>query len=60
LLVDSRFLVGVFHWLEWQNWSAPVLRQPYAIKNGHLEIPDAPGIGLEWDESFIAAHLADL
>jgi len=48
------------HWLEWQNWSAPVLRQPYAIKNGHLEIPDAPGIGLEWDESFIAAHLADL
>ena len=47
-------------WLEWQNWSAPVLQQPYAIKNGHLEIPEAPGIGLEWDEDFIAAHPADL
>ena len=48
------------HWLEWQNWSEPVLQQPYAVKNGHLEIPDAPGIGLEWDEDFISAHLADL
>lgn len=48
------------HWLEWQNWSAPVLRQPYAVRNGHLEIPGTPGIGLEWDESFIAVHLADL
>ena len=48
------------HWLEWQNWSEPVHQSPYAIKNGQLEIPDAPGIGLEWDEEFIAAHLADL
>ena len=47
------------HWLEWQNWSEPVLQQPYAIKNGHLDIPDTPGFGLEWDENFVAAHLAD-
>ena len=47
------------HWLEWQNWSEPILQQPYAIKNGHLEIPNTPGLGLEWDEDFVAAHLAD-
>jgi mandelate racemase len=44
------------HWLEWQDWANPILRQPYEIKGGHLNIPDRPGLGLEWDEDAIAAH----
>jgi hypothetical protein len=24
-----------------------------------LHIPDVPGVGLEWDEKAVAAHLAD-
>jgi mandelate racemase len=47
------------HWLEWQDWADPILRQPYEIKDGKLHIPDVPGIGLEWDEKAVAAHLAD-
>jgi mandelate racemase len=45
------------HWLEWQDWADPILQRPYEIKDGLLHIPDAPGIGLEWDEAAIEAHL---
>jgi mandelate racemase len=47
------------HWLEWQDWANPILQQPYEVKDGKLHIPDAPGVGLEWDEKAVAAHLAD-
>jgi mandelate racemase len=47
------------HWLEWQDWANPILQQPYEIKAGELHIPDIPGVGLEWDEKAVAAHLAD-
>ena len=44
------------HWLEWQDWADPILQQPYAIKDGHLHIPDVPGVGIEWNEDAVAAH----
>jgi mandelate racemase len=47
------------HWLEWQDWANPVLQRPYEVEDGKLHIPDVPGIGLEWDEKAVAAHLAD-
>jgi mandelate racemase len=47
------------HWLEWQDWANPILQQPYEVKAGKLQIPDVPGVGLEWDEKAVAAHLAD-
>jgi hypothetical protein len=47
------------HWLEWQDWANPILQQPYEVKAGKLHIPDVPGVGLEWDEKAIDAHLAD-
>lgn len=46
------------HWLEWQDWADPVLRAPYPVKDGMLHIRDAPGVGLEWDEDVVKAHLA--
>ena len=46
------------HWLEWQDWANPILQQPYEVKDGKLQIPDVPGVGLEWDEKAVAAHLA--
>jgi mandelate racemase len=45
------------HWLEWQDWVDPILQEPYAIKDGHLHIPDVPGVGIEWNEDVVAAHL---
>ena len=45
------------HWLEWQDWAVPVLQSPYQMKDGVLQIPDVPGIGLEWDEEEVKANL---
>ena len=47
------------HWLEWQDWANPVLREPYAVGHGQLEIPDRPGTGLDWNEEFVSYHLVD-
>ncbi|MFS8934051.1 enolase C-terminal domain-like protein [Cupriavidus taiwanensis] len=41
------------HWLEWQDWAYPVLREPFALADGHLVVPDRPGSGIEWDESVV-------
>lgn len=48
------------HWLEWQDWSSPVLQEPYTVKDGRLEIPDRPGLGLDWNEDFVSAHLEQI
>ena len=45
------------HWLEWQSWADPILQQPYEVRDGALHIPDKPGLGLDWDEDAVAAHL---
>ena len=47
------------HWLEWQDWANPILQQPYEVKDGELHIPDVAGVGLEWDEKAVTAHLVD-
>ena len=48
------------HWLEWQDWADPILQKPYEVRDGLLHIPEVPGLGLDWDEEAVAAHLADL
>lgn len=48
------------HWLEWQDWINPILTEPYEVEDGHLKIPDRPGVGLEWDEDVVAAHAIDI
>jgi mandelate racemase len=47
------------HWLEWQDWADPILKRPYEIRDSELQIPDLPGVGLEWDEKAVSANLAD-
>jgi mandelate racemase len=48
------------HWLEWQDWADPIVERPYEIKDGLLQIPDVPGLGLEWNEKAVAANLVSL
>ena len=43
------------HWLEWQDWSYPVLQRHCEIRDGQVHIPEAPGVGIEWDEKVVAA-----
>lgn len=44
------------HWLEWQDWADPILKDPFELKNGQLIVPNRPGIGIEWDEAAIAKY----
>ena len=48
------------HWLEWQDWAAPVLQKPYDVRDGLLHIPEAPGVGLEWNEDVVKANEVEL
>jgi hypothetical protein len=47
------------YWLEGQDWANPISQHPDEVKDGQLHIPDVPGVGLDWDEKAVAAHLAD-
>lgn len=44
------------HWLEWQDWAAPVLAEPFALERGDLVVPDRPGQGIAWDEKAVARY----
>ena len=45
------------HWLEWQDWTDPLLHRPYVVKDSLLHIPDVPGIGLDWNEDAVKRYL---
>lgn len=45
------------HWLEWQDWADPVLKQPFPVKDGQIEIPNRPGAGIEWEEAAVKRYL---
>ena len=42
------------HWLEWQDWAAPILAEPYQVENGFLVIPNKPGQNIDWGEKAVA------
>ena len=44
------------HLLEWQDWAGAVLEEPYQVVDGKLQIPDRPGLGLDWDEAAVAHY----
>jgi mandelate racemase len=39
------------HYLEHLDIAAPLLRQPLEVRDGMALVPEAPGLGLEWDEA---------
>src|SRR5688572_17176562 len=46
------------HWLEYVDWADAVLAEPLRVKDGHLMVPDVPGIGLKWDEKAVKQYQA--
>ena len=34
------------HWLEFTDWSAPLLENPVTVTDGHVHVSDAPGTGI--------------
>ncbi len=44
------------HWLEWQDWADPVVKEPFEVKDGQIHTPDRPGNGLDWDEKAVKRY----
>jgi mandelate racemase len=42
------------HWLEYLDVAAAVLEEPVTVKDGHVIVPDVPGVGIQWDEAAVA------
>jgi mandelate racemase len=53
-------LTPTAEWLEWVDWANPIIKDPYAVKDGSIIIPDKPGFGIEWDEGAISKYKVDL
>jgi mandelate racemase len=47
------------HYLEHLDIAAPLLHQPLAVRDGMALVPDAPGLGLEWDEAALRHFAVD-
>jgi len=45
------------HRLEYLDTASSILQEPVRIENGHAVVPDAQGIGLEWDEEAVSRFL---
>ncbi len=48
------------HWLEFVDWASPVLVEPLRVHDGHVQIPQRPGTGIEWNEEAIAKYAVAL
>ena len=44
------------HWLEFVDWAEPVLEQPLELKNGHVLVPERPGLGMTWNEAAVKRY----
>lgn len=42
------------HWLEYVDWAEALLREPFALRDGAVVVPDRPGTGMVWDEGRLA------
>jgi mandelate racemase len=44
------------HWLEYVDWADAVLEEPARLKDGHVLVPERPGIGMQWDEKAVKRY----
>ena len=55
----SRHLLAVTptaHWLELVDWADAVLEEPVRVQDGHVPVPERPGLGITWDEKAVARY----
>jgi mandelate racemase len=45
------------HWLEFVDWAEPVLDAPLELKDGHVLVPERPGLGMTWNEKAVGRYL---
>jgi len=45
------------HWLEYMDWADAILKEPLAVKQGMVTIPERAGSGIAWDEKAVRKYL---
>jgi mandelate racemase len=45
------------HWLEYVDWPSAILQEPLSVKEGIVQAPDRPGVGMVWDEAAVKRYL---
>ena len=56
---QSLCLLGAFAnatWLEFMPWTARLYREAIAIEDGHVAVPDRPGLGFTFDLDAVERH----
>ena len=48
------------HWLEYVDWAAPILAEPFSVTDGLAGPSEAPGSGIAWDEAAAKRFAADI
>ena len=43
-------------WLEWSDWSEPILDEAFEIQNGFATVTDKPGNGLVWNKTAVQKY----
>ena len=46
----------IAHWLEFTDWSVPLLENPVTVTDGHVYVSDAPGAGIAWNEDAVEKY----
>jgi mandelate racemase len=44
------------HWLEYQDWAAPILERPLELKDGFALPQKEAGVGLAWDKDAVERY----
>jgi mandelate racemase len=44
------------HWLEYVDWADAVLEQPFRVKDGRMQMPEKPGVGMAWNEEAVRRY----
>jgi mandelate racemase len=47
------------HWLEWQDWANPILREPFEVQESRIVVPNRPGNGIDWNEKEVKRYAYD-
>jgi galactonate dehydratase len=51
----STFLIQEYH-IDTESPRKDLVTEPYALKDGYLEVRDRPGLGLDLNEDYFKAH----
>jgi mandelate racemase len=44
------------HWLEYVDWADLIVEEPLRVKDGWVQVPERPGVGIKWNEEAVRRY----